>query len=175
MSKLFPLLFFSLTATALAGQTFPADWLGKWTGDLEIWRGNRQVNTVPMSLEIQPLDTAWTFVITYQAGTAAPDLRNYLLVAVDDAAGHYAIDEKNGIVLDVYLFDNCLYDRFSLMGSDLFSRMCRLGETLVYEIISGNTEPARISGDTIMGADTIPPVSSYGLLNLTKAVLSKER
>jgi len=127
-----------------------------------------------MSLEIQPIDSAWTFIITYNVGTEEPDVRDYSLIAIDTAAGHYAIDEHNSILLDTYLFDNCLYDRFAVMNSDLFSRICLNGEVLDYEIISGQTEPVRISGDTIMGADTIPEVSSYRLFSVIKAALRRE-
>lgn len=171
------LIFFLLAGfsfTSLPAQSFPAAWQGKWTGDLEIWNPTGKVNEVPMSLEIQPTDSAWTFIITYNAGTEEPDIREYSLITIDSAAGHYAIDEHNSILLDAYLLDNCLYDRFAVMGSDLFSRICLDGEVLEYEIISGQTEPVRISGDTIMGTDTIPAVNSYRLFNVIKAALRRE-
>jgi len=41
-----------------------------------------------MSLEIQPIDSAWTFIITYNVGTEEPDVRDYSLIAIDTAAGH---------------------------------------------------------------------------------------
>ncbi len=160
-------------ALSLLGQSFPVGWQGLWKGELQIWNGPQQVDAVPMSLAIQPADTAWTFVITYRAGLPDPDVRDYSLIAIDPEAGHYAIDEHNGIILDAYLIDHCLYDRFAGMGSDLLARICLEGEALEYEIVSGQADPVRISGDTIMGSDTIPAISSYYLYNVIKARLRR--
>ena len=42
---------------------------------------------------------------------------------------------------------------------------------LEYESVFGQADPVRISGDTIMGSDTIPAISSYYLFNVIKARL----
>lgn len=174
MQKIILSILFYLFTISLSAQSFPTYWVGKWTGNLEIWKANKEVQKIPMSLDIQATDTAHTFIITYNAGKEKPDVRNYTLVTVNDTIGHYAIDENNSIILDAYLFDDCLYERFSLLGTDLFSRICVEGETMYYEILSGKTKPVRESGNTIIATDTIPAVNSKSVLHVTKAVLTKE-
>lgn len=174
MQKIILSILFYLFTISLSAQSFPTHWVGKWTGNLEIWKANKEVQNIPMSLDIQATDTAHTFIITYNVGQEKPDVRNYTLITINDTIGHYAIDENNSIILDAYLFDDCLYERFSLLGTDLFSRICVDGETMYYEILSGKTKPVRESGNTIIETDTIPAVNSQGVLNVTKAILTKE-
>ncbi|MEM9984268.1 MAG: hypothetical protein AAF804_04170 [Bacteroidota bacterium] len=164
--------FLSLPAQTQA-QVLPPAWEGTWGGTVYIWSYNVNTDSFPMSLEITPLDSGWNFVINYQRDKNQPDLREYELRSVDPSTYHFAIDEKNSIILDAYLNDNCLYTVFSGMGSELQSRMCLSDGGLEYEITSVLSEPTRISGDQVMGSDTIPEIMSYDLYHVMKARLKK--
>lgn len=160
----------------LFGQTgsFPGDWEGKWTGSLDIYRYSSLVDTIPMGLNIQKLDSGrWTFYISYGSGDKEQE-RLYELVVVDPLNGHYRIDEKNGIYLDAFYHDNCLYERFSVAGNMLTNSICKNEEQLYYEITFGAIDAITSSGDTILNAtDTIPEVKSYGVPSVQKAVLKR--
>ncbi|WP_420459018.1 hypothetical protein [Neolewinella sp.] len=160
----------------LYAQTFPDDWYGSWRGDLAIWRAGQQVDTVPMEFELSLADTGGiNYIIRYLPEGRPVDERSYLLQSVDSTAGHYVIDERNGILLDEYLVDNCLYSRFDVMGSDLLARICYTAQdTLEYEITGGPVGPIRESGATTVGSDTIPPVRAYRIGSVTKAKLYRE-
>ena len=164
---------FLFTSLAINAQSFPESWKGKWAGDLEIWEFNEKKNTFPMSLEILPKDTAWTFTISYLWDPDNPDIRRYSLVTIQDNIGHYAIDEHNSIILDSYLNGNCFYTSFGGLGSELLTRICKKGDELEYEINSAKSDPIRVSGDTVIGQDTIPAIKSYSVFHLMKAVLEK--
>lgn len=159
----------------LNGQNFPEAWSGKWTGEVEVWNPSGQMDAFPMYLDIQPTDTLWTWTIFYGHGQLPePDLRNYSLLIINDSIGHYAIDEHNGIILDAHLVDNCLSTAFGGMGSELLIDVCKEEDHLNYKITSFYAEPQRVSGDLIMGTDTIPPINSYEVYHVMKAVLSRE-
>lgn len=169
------LLFCFAAWQATAQHTISDEWYGKWTGQMEIIALGRANVTLPVSLEIAPADSGWRYVITYNAGTDKPDRRDYQLIAIDAAKGHYAIDEKNGIILDSYLLGNCLFTSFAVMENNIVSRVCIEGtDTLHYEIISGKATPVRISGGQQQGA-AVPTVNSYALFNRMKAILRREK
>ena len=80
----------------------PTAWHGTWRGPCTatFLAGRPPVNFT-MQLRVEPADQPdrLTWEITYDAD-AGKQVRPYELVAVDSAAGRYAIDEKNGIVID---------------------------------------------------------------------------
>ncbi|WNJ19369.1 hypothetical protein [Pontibacter sp. G13] len=165
------ILSFNGLFSSTQAQQFPQSWQGIWSGTVHIWSPNHQVDSFPMSLEITPTDSLWNFIVRYQRNPSQPDIRGYSLVILDDSLGHFAIDEHNDILLDAYRFDDCLMVGFGGMGSELLMRICKEGESLQYEITSGFSEPTRVSGDTILGTDTIPEIRSYELYNMMKARL----
>ncbi|MEM6343959.1 MAG: hypothetical protein AAF927_08765 [Bacteroidota bacterium] len=168
------LLLFGLSLFSLQAQQFPQSWEGKWTGTVEIWGQNQLMDSFPMSLEIVPQDTAWTFTLNYMRNADEPDLRAYSLVPLKDSVGHYAIDEANSIILDAYYNGECLYSVFGGMGSQLLTRICLQQEVLSYEISSFLAEPVRISGDQIIESDTIPEIKSYNVYSVMSAQLKRE-
>ncbi len=159
----------------MTAQSFPETWEGLWSGEVEIWGAGTQQDAFPMSLEIKPTDSLWTYIITYEHGRfPEPDVRQYSLLILEDSLGHYAIDEHNSIILDAYFMDDCLYSVFAGMGSQLQSRICRNGDELDYEITSFYGDPVRSTGDTIMGTDTIPLIDSHQIFNVMKASLLRK-
>lgn len=176
MKILYSFLLSCFATVTYAQQTISNNWYGKWVGQMEIVSPGRANVTVPMSLEIVPADSGWRYVITYNAGTDKPDRRDYKLVAIDAAKGHYAIDENNGIILDAYLLGNCLFTHFAVMENGIISRVCmESAGTLHYEIISGKTTPVRVSGGNQHQGTDMPSVNSYALFNRMYAVLQKEK
>jgi len=79
-----------------------------------------------MTLEIAPIaDGRWSWTITYD-GEFGRQVRPYELIAIDAAAGRFAVDEKNGIVIPMRFLKGTLYSTFEVMGSRIEVR-----ETLV--------------------------------------------
>ena len=166
-----------LCCTGITGMTqdFPRSWEGKWNGEVAVWSSTGKQSSFPMSLEILPKDSVWTYTIFYGHGQLEQaDIREYTLLVLDDSLGHYAVDEHNGILLDAYYMDDCLYSVFAGMGSQLQSRVCLEDDQLNYEISSFFEEPIRTSGDTIIDTDTIPPIQSFEVYSLMRAQLFRE-
>ncbi len=154
--------------------SFPQSWKGKWKGDLEIFSRKGKAQTIPMELHIFPLDStdAWSWTI-YYGEDKITGKRDYVLKPKDVEQGIYVVDEQNSILLDAYLFDGKLVERFEVMGSLLTTMTELRGDQLVWEIISGSTENLTSTGDTIDGTDTIPEVKSYPMTVMQRAYLSR--
>ncbi|RMG22153.1 MAG: hypothetical protein D6730_17060 [Bacteroidetes bacterium] len=142
-------------------RSFPSDWEGQWQGTLHIFKaGADTAQQVAMALRLFPLDSTghWQWHIIYGSGKART-VREYELVVQDSLKGHYLIDEKNGILLDSYLLGNSFCSLFEVGSSSLLVTYRLEGETLIFEVVAGKSEPLRQSG----GEGDIPPVQSYEL------------
>ena len=114
------------TAAAIVVPAFPADWCGRWTGTLTPL-GASKAGPVEMTLEIAPIsDGRWSWTIIYD-GVAGRQVRPYELVAVDPAAGRFAIDEKNGIVIPIAFFEGTIYSTFEVMDTRVEVRESLVG------------------------------------------------
>lgn len=114
------------TVAAAVAPAFPADWCGRWTGTLTPL-GESKVGPVTMTLEIAPIaDGRWSWTIIYE-GAVGRQVRPYELVAVDAAAGRFAIDEKNGIVIPISFFEGTIYSTFEVMDTRVELRETMVG------------------------------------------------
>lgn len=124
-----------LLSTVLCAQKFPDAYVGYWRGDLQIYKGDKVVQTVKFGLDVFPADSGrYDWVITY--GDSGLDRRPYTLVPVDTAKGHWAIDEGNGIVIDMYVTGSKVTSLFSVMGSNIQISYWREGDELVMELFA---------------------------------------
>jgi hypothetical protein len=109
--------------SCLAPARFPEDWTGHWSGTLSMHGARPSAGEVRMELVIGPAVAAdrlaWTIVYD---GAAGRQVRAYQLLTRDGAAGSYAIDERNGIVLEARLHGGALYSWFSIGGAHVTVR-----------------------------------------------------
>ncbi|MEO0336915.1 MAG: hypothetical protein AAF202_10995 [Pseudomonadota bacterium] len=109
---------FSLATPALGSE------LGAWEG---LWKGSCQLNPAYLgttefdtSLEIEPLPGGhghrWV-AISEQSGSLPRQVRNYELLPIDVSNGHYVIDEKNGLMLDMFLTGQLMQSPFVINGN----------------------------------------------------------
>jgi len=97
-----------------AGAAPPEDWIGHWTGTCRLAPPHEGLESFPASLTVAPGSTAGALRWRLSYETGQRDVRDYELVPVDAAKGHYAIDEKNGLLLDAVLSDGVLYAPFAI-------------------------------------------------------------
>ena len=150
---------------------FPQDWVGNWSGNLQIFNAQGKLQEVEMQLKIAPLqDKHYTWTIIY--GNAKDGTRAYELITIDSAKGHYRIDEKDGILLDCFYLNNTLYSRFSVQEVNLMSRESYENGVIYYEITSGSDVPLHTSGG---GTEDEPAVTSFPIKTLQKAILRRAK
>jgi hypothetical protein len=166
----------SVSSAGSATFTFPDDWLGKWSGTLEIYNGNSIRQKVSMTLNNQLTDSTDVFLWTIQYGDdPKTGLRDYRLRTVDSSKGHYVVDEQNSIFLDAWLAADKLISWFEVNGSVLQSVYERREDHMIFEISVTDNTPIRLSGNTTFDNEEIPEVKSYKLKNYQRAILSKQQ
>lgn len=153
---------------------FPQSWEGKWGGTLEIFKGFTKGYETPMELHIlpDPESKKYSWHIIY-GEDKVEGLRPYDLHIVDPTKGLYRVDENNSIAIETYYFADKFVSLFEVQGSLLLSSVEKRGDQLVWEIFAGNMEPVSVTGDTIMGMDTISAVQTFPINVMQRAVLSQ--
>lgn len=144
------ILCFLYSVLPLKGQVnFPDDFLGEWSGNLDIYSGNRLIKKVNMSLFIDSTVTDHTYIynLVYQGANEEPDTRNYLLVVVDRELGKFKIDEQNSVELPMQLFGRKLISSFVVEGSLVYFLYTLLDDKIMVEVISGPYEQATYTGE----------------------------
>lgn len=170
--------FYALSAAAQAADSlpFPASWAGRWMGTLDVFSGKGKVQSVSMEIELLKIDTSqqgrYTFGLVY--GGRDKDYRPYQLVPVDPAKGLWRVDEKNSIVMESYLYGPKLLCWFTVEGARILCTYEKIGDTLVFEVISGKETPVSTTGGTKQGDENISVVQTYPVSVFQRAVLRRE-
>lgn len=163
-------IFFSLTATAQSS-SFPESWVGSWKGELQWFKsGKADPQKVNMELHIRPADSAGQFTWQIVYGSASEDNRPYILKAKDIAAGHWVIDERNGIVLDQFWVGNKFSGAFTVQNNTIINSYLIAGDEMMIEFYSISAKPLATSGS---GTEESPKVDSYKMNSYQKAVLKR--
>lgn len=175
--KLLPLLIASIFFPfSLSAQTpissFPQSWYGVWAGTLEIYQAKGKSMEVQMELRIAPTDSShrWNWTLLYVRDTIR-DERQYELVAIDPALGHYQIDERNSILLDSYLLHHVLSARFAVGNSLLLTNYHFESDQITFEIFIGGRKEAKRTGKT---GEEVGEIFSYPVGTMQRAVLRRK-
>lgn len=177
-SFLFFLLILVINTSAKSQATqpsFPASWSGNWAGTLQIYQPNGIAQSIPMGLEIHPLDTSsegrYQFGMIYQ--TKEKDWRPYELVPVNPQRGIWRVDEKNSISMESYLYGNKLLCWFVVEGSRVLCTYELVGEELIFEVMSGLETAVSTTGNTVQGTENIPEVKTYPFNGFQRGILKR--
>jgi hypothetical protein len=167
------LLFASTTAVAQENtNSFPQSFIGKWKGSLQWFVAGKPTQTFTMQLHVLPTDSPGIFTWQIMYGDNQQDNRPYLLKPLDTAKAHWVIDENNGILLDNYLFGNCLNGAFTVMGNTIVNSYCLEDGKLN---ITFNTIKLAAKNTTGKGTEDSPSVETYRVSGYQSGVLIRQK
>jgi hypothetical protein len=148
---MFPTLVLALALVPTDAPPHPglsADWHGRWTGTLEIASVAGEAKETPMEMVIEPIKDSknYRWRIVYGKGPA----REYELIP-QEKAGHFVIDEKNGLLIDAWLVGATVHSQFQVGDSLIPVRYERAGDRLRFSLTVSSTKDPRttklIKGD----------------------------
>lgn len=153
---------------------FPMDYVGEWAGELEIMKEGQTIQRVPMEWHLGPLsDSSHTWTLIY--GPEQNDVRKYTLRMTDPSTGRFDIDENNGIILPLQQFGERLISWFEVQGQTLFIAYELQKNEIIFTVDVKSSTTPMITGDTIIGSDTIPQVTGFPLLLSQRARLVRKK
>lgn len=160
------------TLSLQAQNEFPDAWNGTWKGELSWYTpGAKTPQSVAMEIIIAPVQDStdqfhWEMV--YAGNYEAK--RSYVLQAVDKSKGKWMIDEKNGILLEQFLFGNQLTGVFTVQDATIVNSYRVDQDQMTVEFTSFRLSPGMSSGGQ---SEDIPPVESYTVYSYQRAVLKR--
>ena len=161
----------SFHSQAQTTSAFPASFIGHWKGQLNWQRGGAAKQTFAMQLIIQPVtDSTYTWQIIY--GDQKQDNRPYILKPVNPALGHWQVDERNGIILDSYVFEQSLTGAFTVQGNTIVDKYTVHGDSMDVAFFSIQLDKKTRSGS---GTEESPAVDSYRVGSLQWGTLIKQK
>ena len=162
-------------SSSIVIDSFPIDWFGDWSGPLYIHDSLGRKDPIPMSLKISETDSSgvYNWVIGYGKDSTLQE-RPYLLKSINAAAGHFLIDERNGILIDAFYLNNELTSIFEVMGNTLVIGYSKKDQEMVFSVKVYTYKSIRSSGDGIYNGQEIPEVNSFYLKSVQEAVLNKK-
>ena len=153
--------------------SFPQNWVGDWKGELIGYKmGEVKPKNVNMELRIHPTDSSHHFTWQLIYGCAAEDNRPYLLKPIEEAKGHWVIDELNGIVLDQFWLADKFCGAFTVSGNTIVNSYQLTNDRLHIEFYSIGAKPI---GNTGNGTEDSPQVDTYRIGSYQKAVLVRTK
>ncbi|MEM8709314.1 MAG: hypothetical protein AAGG01_00065 [Planctomycetota bacterium] len=124
--------------------SWPGDWVGTWHGTLHL-EGNLNMDPIPFELEIGPAEEGGER--RWRLGYDDAPARDYRLITRDAAAGLYAIDEQNGIVLEARLVGDTLVSVFAVGQQILVTSQRFLEDRIEHEILTFSRASASTGRD----------------------------
>ena len=163
------------TETKPETYNFPADWLGSYEGELEMWNAERgALQKFPMQVKITETDTAnryrWWSKMVFNGKDI---IKDYNIFRTDDMPpNHYLMDENNGIYLDRILLDNSFYDYFQVGNLGIYGITRRVPAGMTFEMASFQLASVTYSRYESNNAQ-VDSVASYKVTNTQKALLKR--
>lgn len=151
-------LFLFVSISSLFSQAFPEGWLGKHAGTMEIINGESK-QKVEFEFEMKELekDSAWSYIMTYKPVGKEAMVKDYVIKRTG-ASWTFLLDEKNGILIDMRLMGNILYDFYESNGMFFISRLSKEKKGLCFELMGGMKSDFRKSST---GINEITEVYAY--------------
>ena len=153
------------SSSAFGNSQFPNNWIGRWTGEAQIRSAEEIRQPLQMTLDIQATDDPDVFEFSLQYEGEA--IRRHTLVAKDRSAGHWILDENNGILIDSYYSNGVLRSLFLVNGKLIPFRYEKKRNVIVVDAPMFQAGYPRASG--AFGF----PVKSFSLINCQTALLRK--
>ena len=152
-----------LNITLVNAQSFPDQCVGTWNGTMNIFSRGSLKDSVKVILTVakgsQPNEWTWK---TEYLSEKLPMTKDYVLRLKDVEKNIYVTDERNGIELMDYIFNNKLYSIFETQGIFLTSSYELRDKDLIFEVTSGKKT-----------STTDQQVTNYSVDNLQRVVFKK--
>jgi hypothetical protein len=130
------------SSDAPAHPGLPVEWHGRWTGTLKITPVAGDAQETSMEMVIVPIKDSknYRWQIFYRKGPT----RKYELIP-QGKAGHFVIDEKNGLLIDAQLVGSTVDSHFQVDESLIPVWYERNGDTMRFSLTVSTTKDAGTS------------------------------
>jgi len=165
--KIFAVVVFTFGSINLGLSQLSEGWFGSYSGTLVITNFKGEQSEIYMELLIERnTDSSYTFNIIYGEDTTR-QIRKYELFHEND--NQYKLDEKNGIVLPMMLFNKRLISVFEVQGNLLQVSYALDKKNIIFRTtVSRESMESGGEGDIPLVQGFTPTVDQYATLKRKK-------
>ena len=160
---LFSLVLCFSTIISANAQSVLAEWEGTYEGEMIIGNTSRPNDTVRVTFEFTPLeeDSIWTYRMTYHSEKFGEIVKDYQLTRVGDSKVNFLLDEKDGIIIEMSLMNDCFYSMFEVMDNIYSTSLRRSGDKLQFDLFSSKMKDGTMTKNEADKPEDIFEVMSY--------------
>lgn len=159
---LFVILLLSLSPSSSA-QSPLQEWEGVYEGQMIIGFTDRPNDTLSVNFKLLPIvtDSSWTYVMTFNSKRFGMIVKDYEMHRDGNSLTNFLLDEKDGIIIEMSLMNDCFYDMFEVMDQIYSSTLRKSGNDLQMDLYTAAKKKALISLSEADEEGNTYEVSSY--------------
>ena len=164
MKMKFILCLLALTSFAsVNAQSVLESWEGTYEGEMVIGFDNRTNDSVHVLFQLLPIEmnSSWSYRMTYISDEYGQIVKDYIIRKVEDSNVDFLLDEKDGIVIEMSLMNNCFYDMFEVMDNLYATTLRKVGDELVFDLFTASKPDGTLTKSEADEEGNVFEVTSY--------------
>lgn len=148
MKKFLIVCFLGLTCFfSVNAQSVLESWEGTYEGEMIVGFTNRPNDTLQVKFELLPIqaDSSWTYRMTYDSKRYGIIVKDYEIHRDGTSSTNFLLDEKDGIVIEMSLMNDCFYDMFEVMDQLYAITMRKVDDDIHFELFTARKKKAMIT------------------------------
>ena len=147
----------------LNAQSVLENWEGAYEGEMIVGSSTRANDSVRVEFELSPVvaDSVWTYRMTYFSDRFGTVVKDYELRRDGASTVDFLLDEKDGIIIEMTLLNNCFYSMFEVMGNLYSTTLRKENDELLFDLFSTQKEGAMLTKSEADENGDVYEVASY--------------
>lgn len=139
------------------------EWEGIYEGEMVIGFTERPNDSLHVRFEMLPLEkeASWTYKMIYNSKRYGEIIKDYIIYQDGEGDKNFILDEKDGILIEMSLMNNCFYEMFEVMEQLFATTLCKDGDNLRFDLAVSLKKKKRVSTTEPEGDEDPIEVISY--------------
>lgn len=150
-------------------------WEGTYEGEMIVGLTNRLNDTVNVKFELLPIeaDSSWTYKMTYDSRQYGIIVKDYEIHRDGNSTKNFLLDEKDGIIIEMSLMNDCFYEMFEVMDQLYSVTMRKIGDDIQFDLFTAAMKKAMVTNSDPDEEGNSYEVTSYKPTQHQTAILKR--
>ncbi len=151
------------------------NWEGTYQGEMIVGITNRSNDSLNVKFELLPIETdsSWTYKMTYDSKRYGIIVKDYEIHRDGNSTTNFLLDEKDGIIIEMSLMNDCFYDMFEVMDQLYAITMRKVGNSIHFDLFTASKKKAMITNSDEDDEGISYEVKSYKPMQHQTVILNR--
>lgn len=114
------------------------EWEGVYEGQMIIGFSERENDTVAVTFELLPIipDSSWTYRMSYMNKRYGKITKDYEILRNGESWTNFLLDEKDGIIIEMTLMNDCFYSVFEVTDQIYSIAMRKVKKNIEFDLFT---------------------------------------